>query len=29
MPAAALSTALTQESARWGKLISEQKIAAQ
>jgi tripartite-type tricarboxylate transporter receptor subunit TctC len=29
MPAAALATALAQESARWGKLISEQKIAAQ
>jgi hypothetical protein len=29
MPSAALATALAQESARWGKLISEQKIATQ
>ena len=29
MPSAALATALSQESARWGKLISEQKISAQ
>ena len=29
MPSAALATAMTQESARWGKLISEQKISSQ
>jgi len=29
MPAAALATAIAQESARWGKVISEQKITAQ
>ena len=29
MPSAALATAMAQESARWGKLISEQKISSQ
>lgn len=29
MPSAQLATAMAQESARWGKLISEQKISAQ
>ena len=29
MPSAALATAMAQESARWGKLISEQKISTQ
>ncbi|MFO1220011.1 MAG: tripartite tricarboxylate transporter substrate-binding protein [Burkholderiaceae bacterium] len=29
MPSAQLAAAMTQESARWGKLISEQKISAQ
>ncbi|OUM01393.1 Bug family tripartite tricarboxylate transporter substrate binding protein [Variovorax sp. JS1663] len=29
MPSAALAAAMAQESARWGKLISEQKISAQ
>ncbi|KWT83759.1 MULTISPECIES: tripartite tricarboxylate transporter substrate-binding protein [unclassified Variovorax] len=29
MPSAALASAMAQESARWGKLISEQKISSQ